>query len=72
MKFDKKDITKETLKNLRSELNYNNAQMADLLGISEKTWKNKISGEGKISKLEYEFMLLLIDKHPDYKIINRR
>ncbi|EMQ5760185.1 antitoxin Xre-like helix-turn-helix domain-containing protein [Proteus mirabilis] len=71
MKFDKKDITKETLKNLRSELNYNNAQMADLLGISEKTWKNKISGEGKISKLEYEFMLLLIDKHPDYKIINR-
>ncbi|WP_350422024.1 antitoxin Xre-like helix-turn-helix domain-containing protein, partial [Proteus mirabilis] len=56
MKFDKKDITKETLKNLRSELNYNNAQMADLLGISEKTWKNKISGEGKISKLEYEFM----------------
>ena len=47
MKFDKKDITKETLKNLRSELNYNNAQMADLLGISEKTWKNKISGEGK-------------------------
>lgn len=71
MKFDKKDITKEILKELRSELNYNNSQMADLLGISEKTWKNKISGEGKISKLEYEFILLLIDKHPNYKLTKK-
>lgn len=70
MQFDKTIITKETLINLRDSLGYNNSQMAQLLGISEKTWKNKISNgnSGKINKLEYEFLLLLAGKHPDYSI----
>ena len=73
MQFDKSIITKELLIGLRDSLGYNNAQMADLLGISEQTWKNKISGEssGKINKLEYEFLLLLVDKHPNYIIKNK-
>ena len=70
MQFDKSIITKELLIGLRDSLGYNNAQMADLLGISEKTWKNKISdgNSGKLNKLEYEFLLMLVDKHPDYVV----
>lgn len=73
MQFDKSIITKELLIELRDSLGYNNAQMADLLGISEKTWKNKISdgNSGKLNKLEYEFLLMLVDKHPDYVIKKR-
>lgn len=73
MQFDKSIITKELLIELRDILGYNNAQMADLLGISEKTWKNKISdgNSGKLNKLEYEFLLMLVDKHPDYVVKKR-
>lgn len=73
MQFNKSNITKELLIRLRDSLGYNNAQMADLLGISEKTWKNKISdgNSGKINKLEYEFLLMLVDKHPDYVVKKR-
>lgn len=73
MQFDKSIITKELLIRLRDSLGYNNAQMADLLGISEKTWKNKISdgNSGKLNKLEYEFLLMLVDKHPDYVVKKR-
>ncbi|MEQ5349979.1 MULTISPECIES: antitoxin Xre-like helix-turn-helix domain-containing protein [Morganellaceae] len=73
MQFDKSIITKELLIGLRDSLGYNNAQMADLLGISEKTWKNKISdgNSGKLNKLEYEFLLMLVDKHPDYVVKKR-
>ncbi|MGL6551446.1 hypothetical protein ACSZN3_21575 [Aeromonas hydrophila] len=48
--------------------------MADLLGISEKTWLNRISATGtaaRISPLEYQFLLLLADRHPNYIIKSR-
>lgn len=71
MSFDKEMITPAKLKELRDQLGYSNQQMADLLGISSQTWLNKISASsnsGKISKLEFEFLLLLAGSHPDYKI----
>lgn len=70
MKFDKTIITPGKLKELRDQLGYNNQQMSELLGISEQTWKNKITGSssGGIGKLEYEFILLLAGNHPDFKI----
>lgn len=74
MHFDKSIITPEKLKELRDQLGYSNHEMAKLLGVSDQTWLNKISAtsnSGKISKLEYEFFLLLVNKHPEYKITGR-
>lgn len=70
MKFEKSKVTPDKLKELREQLGYTNAQMADLLGITEQTWKNKLSGSssGSIGKLEYEFLLLLADKHPKFTL----
>ncbi|WON75544.1 helix-turn-helix transcriptional regulator [Serratia sp. UGAL515B_01] len=71
MHFDKSMITPEKLKELRDQLGYSNHEMAQVLGISDQTWLNKISAKsnsGKISKLEYEFLLLLVNQHPKYKI----
>jgi transcriptional regulator with XRE-family HTH domain len=74
MHFDKSTITPEKLKEFRDQLGYSNHEMAKLLGISDQTWLNKISAKsnsGKISKLEYEFFLLLTKQHPEYKITER-
>ena len=74
MRFDKSMITPEKLKELRDQLGYSNHEMAQLLGIGDQTWLNKISAtsnSGKISKLEYEFLLLLVNHHPEYKVTKK-
>lgn len=74
MRFDKSIVTPERLKELRDQIGYSNHEMAQLLGVSEQTWWNKISAKsnsGKISKLEYEFLLLLVNQHTQYKITKR-
>lgn len=66
-----KTITADMLIEIRDAIGYSNQQMADLLGISEKTWLNRISATGtaaRISPLEYQFLLLLADRHPNYFI----
>ncbi|WP_340621902.1 hypothetical protein [Xenorhabdus siamensis] len=74
MKFNKELITKEKLIELRNDIECSNQQMANLLGVSLKTWLNKISdgNSGKINKLEYEFLLLLAGKHSIYLLKNRK
>ena len=68
-------INAAELRRIQEKLNYSNSDMGELLGISSKTWSNKISpsgaktGAGKIQKLEYEFLLLLIGEHPKFKLI---
>lgn len=54
-------------------LGFSNQKMADVLGISEKTWLNRISSSGAatIKKPEREYLLLLADLHPDYQLIPR-
>lgn len=69
-----KTITADMLIEIRDAIGYSNQQMADLLGISEKTWLNRISATGtaaRISPLEYQFLLLLADCHPNYFIKSR-
>lgn len=69
-----KTVTADMLIEVRDAIGYNNQQMADLLGISEKTWLNRISATGtaaRISPLEYQFLLLLADRHPNYIIKSR-
>ncbi|PHM59520.1 XRE family transcriptional regulator [Xenorhabdus ishibashii] len=76
MKFDKSILTPKKLIELRDATNLTGQEIADALGISLKSWQNKISvndnsNSGKLKKLEYEFLLLLSDKHPDYVLVKR-
>jgi DNA-binding CsgD family transcriptional regulator len=69
-----KTITANILIEIRDAIGYSNQQMAELLGISEKTWLNRISATGtaaRISPLEYQYLLLLADRHPNYIIKSR-
>lgn len=55
------EITSQTLKDLQARLELNNEAMAALLGISVKTWQNRISANKEenrklLSKLEYEYL----------------
>lgn len=55
------EITPETLRKLQLALGLNNTAMAELVGVSEKTWRNRISaGTDKsvklLSKLEYAYL----------------
>lgn len=74
MKFEQSLLTPDALRAIQAEAGLNNAQIANLLGISEKTWMNRISktgGTGSLRKLEYEFLLLLVGRHPEYTLINK-
>lgn len=71
MKFEKSILTPDTLRAIQTEAGLDNVQIANMLGISEKTWMNRISktgGTGSLRKLEYEFLLLLIGRHPEYTL----
>lgn len=55
------EITPKTLRDLQLALRLNNKAMAELVGVSEKTWLNRISaGTDKnvklLSKLEYAYL----------------
>lgn len=55
-------ITPKTLRDIQIALGLSNTAMAELLGVSEKTWLNRISA-GKdtsvklLSKLEYAYLV---------------
>lgn len=55
------EITPGTLRNLQLALGLNNKAMAELVGVSEKTWRNRISAGTDtsiklLSKLEYAYL----------------
>lgn len=68
-----KDISSKTLRELQERLGLNNVEMAELIGISYKTWLNRISADSEssrklLSKLEYEHLLYLAEKKDKAKI----
>ncbi|PHM67966.1 hypothetical protein [Xenorhabdus sp. KJ12.1] len=56
----------------QKKLGYSDQEMADVLGIAIKTWfnrKSEVATKRKLlSKLEYEYFLLLRGDHPQLKL----
>lgn len=68
MRFPEFDaITPKTLRDLQLKLALSNKDMAALVGVSEKTWLNRISAPNNtsiklLSKLEYAYLIEAITK----------
>ena len=60
-------ITSKTLRDLQLKLALSNKDMSELVGISEKTWLNRISAPSDtriklLSKLEYAYLVSKANK----------
>lgn len=69
------DVYPKDLVTLQKELEFTDAKMAEMLGISVKTWVNKRSATTRavrkqlISPAECEYLMLLAGVHPKYDLI---
>lgn len=59
-----KEITAQTLRDLQAQLELSNKEIAHLVGVSDKTWLNRISAGSNrsvklLSKLEYAYLVEL-------------
>lgn len=62
------------LKRLRDKLGLSNSELAELMGLSEQTIKNRLANDFNkktASKLELEFLKLLADEHGKFSIIEK-
>lgn len=62
------------LKRLRDKLGLSNSELAELLGLAEKTVKNRMLDDHNkkiLSKLEIEFLQLLAGEHEKYLIVKK-
>lgn len=65
---DFKEVTPQTLKELQRLLGLSNDEISTLIGISTKTWLNRISAKEDtkiklLSKLEYAYLKGLVTTH---------
>ncbi|HHR6406787.1 TPA: helix-turn-helix domain-containing protein [Providencia alcalifaciens] len=61
------------LKRLRNKLGLSNSELAELMGLSEQTIKNRMPSDFNkktASKLEIEFLKLLAGEHEKYSIFD--
>ncbi|HEI8686949.1 TPA: helix-turn-helix domain-containing protein [Proteus mirabilis] len=62
------------LKRLRDKLGLSNSDLAELMGLSEQTIKNRMTSDFNkktASKLEIEFLKLLAGEHEKYSILEK-
>ncbi|HGD3352654.1 TPA: helix-turn-helix domain-containing protein [Proteus mirabilis] len=62
------------LKRLRDKLGLSNSALAELMGLSEQTIKNRMASDFSkktASKLEIEFLKLLAGEHEKYSIVEK-
>lgn len=62
------------LKRLRDKLGLSNSELAELMGLSEQTIKNRMASDFNkktASKLEFEFLKLLAGEHEKYSILEK-
>lgn len=62
------------LKRFRDKLGLSNSELAELLGLAEKTVKNRMLDDHNkkmLSKLEMEFLQLLAGEHEKYVIVKK-
>lgn len=65
------EITAQTLRDLQLTLGHSNKAMAELVGVSEKTWRNRISAGTDtsvklLSKLEYAYLKNRVTKESQH------
>lgn len=60
------ELTPEHLRDIRDILGYTNKEMAELTGVTLKTWINKISSSNDtkklLTKMEYLYLLYLVEQ----------
>ncbi len=60
---------------IRKKLGLNTKECAEILGSSLRSWQKKeevnTQNSSNLSKLEWEFFLLLANEHPDYILTKR-
>lgn len=61
---------------IRKKLGLQQKECAEILGSSVRTWQKKeeinTQNSSNLSKLEWEFFLLLADEHPEYTLSKRK
>lgn len=73
-----KDVHPKDLIFFQKELKKTDQEMADMLGITAKTWVNKRSSSTKLmrkqmlSPAECEYFMLLTGTHPQYGLIKNK
>lgn len=71
----KPNNTPENVKAIRKKLGLTQTQCAKLFDVSLRSWQRR-EAEGtikdiKTSKIEFEYLLLLVGEHPDYILCKR-
>lgn len=62
------------LKRLRDKLGLSNSELAEIMGLSEQTIKNRIASDFNkktASKLEIEFLKLLANEHEKFVMVEK-
>lgn len=69
------DNSPKNVRVIRKKIGLTQTQCANLFGVSLRSWQRR-EAEGtvkdiKTSKIEFEYLLLLAGKHPDYVLCKR-
>lgn len=67
--------TPENITVLREKIGLTQKQCAELFGVSLRSWQRReASGtvkDIKTSKIEFEYLLLLADEHPEFVLVRK-
>lgn len=68
--------TPENIKKLREKLGITQTECGKIFGVGLRTWQKKEEAKThnrlSLSKVEFEYLLLLAGKHPDYVLEHRK
>ena len=68
--------TPENIKKLREKLGITQTECGKIFGVGLRTWQKKEEAKThnslSLSKVEFEYLLLLAGEHPDYILEHRK
>lgn len=56
---------------LRAKMGFTQKRMAEYFGMSLGAWQQKEQNKNRVSVAEYHLILLLLNQHPEYVLLNR-